>query len=510
MSGNVPQQEQLFELLLQLEGLDIEPAAAIARRSDRNEAPLSSAQARLWFLDNLDGPSPNYNMPGMLRLKGALDVAALRLILQEIRNRHSTLRTRFVRRGDQPVQVIEPSGDFELPVVDLTAFNTAEREARFVRLARQNAEQPFDLAQGPLLRMQLVRLEDRHHVLLFAMHHIISDGWSVEVLIRELTVLYRAWHDGGISELPELTIQYADYAHWQQTHLTRELLQQSIEHWRKRLAGAPEILHLPRDRLRPPVQTYSGHTERFQIGPDLLVRLRQLARRCDATLFMTLQAGFAALLSRYNGSEDIVFGTVVANRNVAGVEPLIGFFANTLILRTDLSGDPTFSELLTRVRRTSLSDHEHQHVPFELLVEELQPRRNLSYTPLIQALLTLQNMPQFDLELPGLAVSIEELPTNIAKFDLTIALTETSLGLIGEIEYNTTLFELADDSTHRRAFGETARGRVASAGSADFSGGVSERRGNRAAAADLERQRDRLSPRQVHSRTIRSAGGQKP
>ena len=450
MSANSSQQEQLFDLLLRQEGLDVAPAAAIARRLDRSEAPLSSTQARLWFLDNLDGPTPNYNMPGMLRLEGELDVVALRFSLRDIRNRHDTLRTRFVRRGDEPVQMIDPPGDFALQVVDLTAFDAAERQARFDHAARQNAERPFDLARGPLLRVQLLRLADRQHVLLFAMHHIISDGWSVGVLIRELTELYRAWHDGVAPELPALTIQYADYAQWQQAHLTRESLRNSLEHWRERLEGAPEILHLPTDRLRPPVQTYTGHTERFHIGPDLTAQLRQLARRCDATLFMTLQAGLAVLLSRYNGSDDIVFGTVVANRNVAAVETLIGFFANTLVLRADLSGDPTFGELLARVRRTSLADHQHQHVPFEFLVEELQPRRNLSYTPLIQVLLTLQNMSQLDLELPGLTISIEEPTTNIAKFDLTIALTEAGRGLGGEIEYNTALF---DDVTIRRMAG---------------------------------------------------------
>ncbi|HUC10574.1 MAG TPA: amino acid adenylation domain-containing protein [Stellaceae bacterium] len=450
MSDNAPQQEELFELLLQLEGIDLKPASTIARRSDRNEAPLSFAQSRLWFLDQLDGPTPNYNMPGALRLDGELDVDALRVSLGEIRNRHDILRTRFVRRGDEPVQVIDPPDNFALPVVDLTDLNARDQATSFQHLARQNAVQPFDLALGPLLRLQLVRLEPRRHVLLFATHHIISDGWSIGVLIGELTVLYKARRDRVIPELPELAIQYADYAQWQHAHLTRESLEPSLAYWRERLAGAPEILGLPTDRRRPPVQTYDGGTHRFQIGPELTARLRQLSRQCDCTLFMVLQAGFAALLSRYNGSDDIVFGMPVANRTVAGIEPLIGFFANTLVLRTDLSGDPTVAELIARVRSALLGDLEHQELPFEFLVDELQPRRNLSFTPLIQAMLTLQNTPQLDLELPGLTVSIEECATNIAKFDITLALHETNLGLAGEIEYNTDLF---DAETIRRMAG---------------------------------------------------------
>lgn len=281
-----------------------------------------------------------------------------------------------------------------LTLIDLTGLHPEQRDTQLQRLASENASQPFDLTQGPLLRCQLVRLEPRRHVLLFAMHHIISDGWSIGVLISELTILYRAHHNGSGPELPSLPIQYADYAEWQREHLTSKSIEPHVSYWRDRLADAPEMLSLPNDRPLPPIQTFNGCTHRFRLGQDLLTCLQRLGRRHHATLFMVLQAGFAALLSRYSGSEDIVFGTPVANRNVIGLEPLIGFFSNTLVLRTDLSGDPTFSELIGRVRRTLLHDLEHQELPFEVLVDKLQPRRNLSFAPLIQALLTLENTPQ--------------------------------------------------------------------------------------------------------------------
>ena len=253
-----------------------------------------------------------------------------------------------------------------------------------------------------------------------------------------------ASRDDGVNPgLPELTIQYADYAQWQRTHLTRASLASSLSYWRERLAGAPELLSLPTDRPRPPVKSYAGGIHRFQIASDLTTRLRKLGRQCDGTLFMILQAGFAALLSRYTGSNDIVYGTPVANRNAAGVEPLIGFFVNTLVVRTDLSGDPTFMELIARVRVASLGDFEHQELPFEFLVDELQPRRNLSYTPLVQVLLILQNTPRVELTLPGLTVSVEEPETHVAKFDISVSLTEANAGLAGEIEFNTDLFNAA-------------------------------------------------------------------
>jgi amino acid adenylation domain-containing protein/non-ribosomal peptide synthase protein (TIGR01720 family) len=443
MSDGLSRQEELFDQLLLEEGLELRAAPVISRRAERGEAPLSFAQSRLWFLDHLDDPTPNYNMPGVLRLEGELDVEALRLGLRDIRNRHDSLRTRFVRRDSDPVQVIDPPADFALPIVDLTGFPAEERERRFRALASQHALDPFDLAQGPLIRVQLIRLEPQRHQLLIAMHHIVSDGWSVGILIQELTILYQARLSGAAPALPDLDIQYSDYAAWQHAHLTRAALEPSLAYWRERLTGAPEVLELPTDRARPPVQSYAGGKRRFSIGPVVVTRLRQLGRQHQATLFMVLQAAFAALLSRYSGSDDIVFGTPVANRAVPGVEPLIGFFVNTLVLRTDLAGDPSFDELIERVRRASLADLDHQHLPFGYLVDELQPQRNLSYTPLIQALFVLQNTPQHDLRLAGLTVSLEEPETDIAKFDLTMVLTETGAGLDGEIEYNASLFDPA-------------------------------------------------------------------
>ncbi|MBV8235529.1 MAG: non-ribosomal peptide synthetase, partial [Acidimicrobiia bacterium] len=386
MSAYDHQREKLFALLLEDEGLELGPAPWIVRRSGREEAPLSSAQARLWFLDRLDGPTPNYNMPGMLRLTGALDLDALRASLRAIRDRHETLRTRFLLRGDEPVQVIEPPGDFPLPVSDLTALDAESREATFRRLVSEEAARPFDLPLGPLLRAHLVRLGERAHALLFVMHHIISDGWSIGVLIRELVSLYRSYHDGDAPDLEPLPFQYADYVEWQRARLSDEVLRPQLAYWRDRLAGAPDALGLPTDRPRPSVQTFRGRVECFPIGAGLTKRLKSLGRQCDSTLFMVLHAGFASLLARYSGADDVLVGTPVANRTQPGIDRLIGFFVNTLVLRTDLSGDPTFAELIARVRHASLRDFSHQDVPFERLVDELRPQRSLSHSPLFQVM----------------------------------------------------------------------------------------------------------------------------
>ncbi|MET0396582.1 MAG: amino acid adenylation domain-containing protein, partial [Longimicrobiaceae bacterium] len=352
--------------------------------------PLSFAQERLWFIDRLEPGSAVYSIPMAWRLGGALDAAALRRALGEIVRRHEALRTVFADVDGSPVQVIVPFGGFAVPVEDLSGLGEADREAALGRRAGHEARRAFDLAAGPLFRAALLRLGAGDHVLLLSMHHIVSDGWSMGVLFRELSALYAAYREGGESPLAEPGVQYADYAVWQREQLAGEALDRQMAYWKARLAGAPELLELPTDRPRPPVRTYRGATVPLDLPLDLLDRLQRLGRSEGATLYMTLLGAFQVLLSRYGGSEDVVVGSPIAGRTRGEVEGLIGFFVNTLVLRTDLSGDPSFRAVLGRVREATLGAYEHQEVPFEKLVAELQPERSLSHSPLFNVMFTLQ------------------------------------------------------------------------------------------------------------------------
>ncbi|HEU4595289.1 MAG TPA: amino acid adenylation domain-containing protein, partial [Pyrinomonadaceae bacterium] len=324
------------------------------KRASRDEAtPLSFAQQRLWFLDKLEPGSAAYNMPTALRLTGRLDAAALGRTLGEVVRRHEVLRTTFVEVDGSPVQVIAPASEVSLPVTDLSALDAGEREAEAQRLTQQEARRPFDLAAGPLLRAALLRLSEQEHVLLVTMHHIVSDGWSTGIFIREMSALYAAFTSGEESPLEELPVQYADYAAWQRQYLSGEVLDAQLSYWRGQLGGAPALLELPTDRPRPPAQSYRGATHSFILPGELTSALRELSQREGCTLFMTLLAGWQALLSRYSNQQDVVVGTPIANRTRVETEGLIGFFVNTLALRTDLSGDPTFRELLARVREVT-------------------------------------------------------------------------------------------------------------------------------------------------------------
>ncbi|HEX9936743.1 MAG TPA: condensation domain-containing protein, partial [Longimicrobium sp.] len=405
-------------------------------------APTSFAQERLWFIDRLEPGSAVYNIPVAWRLEGALDGAALERSLSEIVRRHETLRTTFAEVDGSPVQVIAPFGGFALPVEDLSGLSEAEREAAVGERIGQEARRAFDLATGPLFHAALLRLHPEGHVLMLCMHHVISDGWSMEVFFRELSALYAAYRDGGDSPLAQPPVQYADYARWQREQLAGEALDRQLAYWRERLAGAPALLELPTDRPRPPVQSHRGARETFDLPPALLDRLQALARGEGATLYMVLLGAFQLLLSRYSGSEDVVVGTPIAGRTRRQVEELIGFFANTLVLRTDLSGDPSFREVLRRVREATLGAFAHQDVPFEKLVAELQPERSLGHTPLFQVMFTLQNAAEGrGAALPGLGVSGAGAAMEIAKFDLDLALTASAQGLRGGLTYSTELFE---------------------------------------------------------------------
>jgi len=407
------------------------------------DLPLSFAQQRLWFLEQLEDSNAIYNMPAALHLIGSLHIAALEQSLNEVLRRHEALRTNFATMDERPAQVIAPALTVTLSVIDLQALPEVEQFPEARRLATEEAQRPFELANSSLLRITLLRLGEEEHVLLVIMHHIVSDGWSIGIFIRELATLYEAFLSDQPSPLPALPIQYADFAHWQRQWLQGEVLETQLNYWQQQLAGVPPLLEFPTDRPRPPVQTFRGSTEHFQINPDLTRRLKDLSQQSGTTLFMTLLAAYVTLLSRYSGQEDIVVGSPIANRTRTEIESIIGFFVNTLVLRTHLQGNPTFQELLSRVRQVALDAYAHQDVPFELLVEALQPERNLSYTPLFQVVFVLQNAPTGRLELPGLSITPLEIPSVTAKFDLTLSMTETEQGLTGELEYNTDLFDAA-------------------------------------------------------------------
>ncbi|MCK6562463.1 amino acid adenylation domain-containing protein [candidate division KSB1 bacterium] len=404
--------------------------------------PLSFAQQRLWYLDQLEPGSAAYHLPLAVRLNGPLNVAALEEACVQIIKRHESLRTTFELVEGEPVQRISPPALFKLEMESLLTVAPAERDAEVRRRVREQALLPFHLATGPLLRLKLYRLAEDEHVVFVCMHHIISDGWSRGVFVNEMAALYRAFAGGNPVSLPELPIQYVDFAQWQRNWLQGEVLEKQLAYWKKQLAGLT-TLQLPTDRPRPPVQTYRGARQSFHLTPALTQALQELSQREAVTLFMTLLAAFQTLLHRHAQQTDIAVGTPIANRTRAETEGLIGFFANTLVMRTDFSGDPTFRALLQRVRETALGAYAHQDLPFERLVEELQPERDLSRSPLFQVMFILQNTPKRPAEeQPDLAVTVLESDGGTAMFDLTLSLTEAEHGgLTGYLEYNTDLFE---------------------------------------------------------------------
>ena len=432
----------------------------IPRRSSSVPAPLSLAQQRLWFLNQLDPDNPSYNEHGAIQLTGYLDVAAIAQSLNEIVRRHEVLRTTFEMVEGQPIQVIRPNLTLTLPAVNLCQLPEPEQKREVQRLTTEHSQQPFDLVQGPLLRWMLLQLGQQDYILLFTVHHIVFDGWSIGVLFREITTLYKAFSTGQPSPLPELPIQYADFAAWQRQGLHREVLNAQLAYWKQQLKNLP-ILHLPTDRPRPAVQTFRGAKTSFCIPTHLTKALKALSQKEDVTLFMTLLAAFKTLLYRYTGSEDIAVGSPIANRNRIEIEGLIGFFVNTLVLRTDLSNNPTFRTLLSRVSDVALGAYTHQDVTFEQLVEELHPQRDLSNTPLFQVMFGLQNAPISALELSGLKLSFLGRNPGTAKFDLTLFIEEAAEELIGVLEYNTDLFEAATINRMAGHFQQLLEGIVA-------------------------------------------------
>ena len=413
------------------------------RRADRDRPlPLSYAQQRLWFIDQLEPGSPLYNIPFAVRLNGEIEVEALAGSLNEIVRRHEVLRTSFPNVNGELVQHIADAAEVPLARVDLSVIEGGRGEALALAVAEGEGSRVFDLGCGPLLRATLVRLGPADHVLLLSLHHIASDGWSVGILVREFSTLYTAYCQGRPSPLSELEWQYADFACWQRQWLTGEVLQGQLDYWRRQLEGVAP-LELPLDRPRPARPTHAGATLSFTLAEELSEQLRSLSRQEGVTLFMTLLAAFQLLLARYSGQKDIAVGTDVANRNRLETEPLIGFFVNQLVLRTDLSGDPTFRQLLARVRRVTLEAYDHQDLPFEKLVEELTPERDLSRSPLFQVKLVLQNMPPSAPTLPELELRHFNPDNPIAKVDLTLFFLDSPPNLTAQLEYSTELFEQA-------------------------------------------------------------------
>ncbi|BAY78557.1 amino acid adenylation [Nostoc linckia NIES-25] len=446
---------ELAQSIGQLQQQDSEiTSPPLLKRTRDAELPLSYAQQRLWFLDQFEPNSPFYNIPMALRLVGNLDRAALEQSLQEIIHRHEALRTNFITVDGKPSQIIREwgTGNREqriLSIVDLQHLSTlvlsevevTEREITSQQLAQQQVTQPFDLAKEALIRATLVVLNETEHVLLVCMHHVVNDGWSMGVFVQELAALYDAYAQGQPSPLAPLPIQYADFAIWQRNWLQGEVLQSQLNYWQQQLQDAPALLSLPTDRPRPAVQTYNGTHQEFALSLELTNKLTKLSQEQGVTLFMTLLAAYDTLLYRYTGTEDILVGSPIANRDRSEIEGLIGFFVNTLVMRTSLTGNPSFSELLTRVRSMAMEAYSHQNLPFEMLVEALQPERNLSHTPLFQVMFVLQNAPTSELGLTGLTVNRLPIKGTTSRFDLTLSMENTATGLAGWWEYNTDLFD---------------------------------------------------------------------
>ncbi|OKH38899.1 non-ribosomal peptide synthetase [Calothrix sp. HK-06] len=420
----------------------------IEPRQQLENLPLSFAQQRLWFLDQLQPNSTAYNLVYSFKIQGLLNIGALENSIANIIERHELLRTNFINIDGQALQVINDwSNNFNLPIINLQLLPDDKREIEALKIIKQEIERPFNLAKDVLFRAQVLQLSSETYILVFNIHHIIFDGWSFGVLFAELNASYIAYCEGSTSSFTKLDIQYADFTLWQRKWLTGGILESQFNYWKQQLSGTLPILELPTDRPRPRVQTYNGATKSFVLSLELTTKITSFAQKEGVTLFMTLLTAFKVLLCRYSGQEDVIVGTPIAGRNRREIEGLMGFFVNTLALRTDLSENPSFRELLLRVRRICLEAYTHQDVPFEQLVEVLQPVRNLSHTPIFQVMFALQNASMGELELPNLSVEVVEPLVKTAKFDVTLSMEERNGQLIGEWEYNTDLF---DDSTIER------------------------------------------------------------
>ncbi|WP_242046405.1 MULTISPECIES: non-ribosomal peptide synthetase [Calothrix] len=421
--------------------------------SNTSTYPLSFAQQGLWFINQLTPNTPTYNIPIVINLQGCVNLTVLQDSLNEIIRRHEVLRTSFTVIDEQPVQVINQAVPLTLAVEDLRSLSESERTQQAQRLAIEFAQQPFDLSGQSLLRSKILQLDDNFYQLLVTIHHIIADGWSIGIVIKELAALYEAFSTAKLLPLPELTVQYRDFANWQRKWLEGERTQSLLTYWKQKLQGELPLLNLPTDRPRSPIQTFNGAQEKLVISSTLTKELKNLSRQQGVTLFMTLLTAFKILLYRYTGQTDIVVGSPIANRNKAEIESLIGFFVNFLVLRTDFSGELSFKQLLARVKSTALEAYSHQDLPFEKLVEELKPERDLSYNPLFQVVFVLQNIRIPTPQVAGISISCNETYNGASKFDLTLFVEEREQELVTTIEYNSDLFNV---ETIKRMLGHYA------------------------------------------------------
>ena len=432
---------ELLAAILEKEGIDLQSAGKIYPRQYHDNLPLSFAQQRLWFLDQLEPGNSVYNICRAYRLTGPLDIAVLTLSLNEVVRRHEVLRTTFPAVDGRPIQLVAAALRLTVKVIDLQEVTQTERETELLRIAIEEGGQSFDLALGPLLKMALVRISKEDHLLVFTVHQIICDGWSTRIFFRELEKIYDTFSDGQSLTLPPPPVQYADFALFQRQWVKGDVLESQLSYWKNQLGTMIPILELATDRPRPSVQTFRGAREAIELPTRITAPLKELSREEGATLFVILMAAFNTLLHRYTAQEDIIIGFPIANRNHAEIQNAIGFFVNTLPLRTDLSGDPTFRELLKRVRAVCIEAYAHQDLPFEKLVEELYQERDLNRNPVFDVMFVFQNISEPLLKIPDVKSGAVRINTGTSKFDLTLSLGEREQMLVGFIEYRTDLFE---------------------------------------------------------------------
>lgn len=446
------EKRQITRKMLKERGIDFASFPIGRRPPEVMQVSLSFSQQRLWFLDKLDPYNPSYNIPTAVRLLGALDIEVLGRTFDSIVHRHEALRTSFDEVDGMPIQIVHPERGMPLPITDLSGLPEVERQGRAQAVVQAEAERPFNLAADSLIRGGLIRLSAVDHILYVTLHHIVSDGWSIGVLIKEMAALYGAYVKGEPLSLPDLPVQYGDFAYWQRDWMTDEVLQQQLAYWSRQLEGMPPLLELPLDHPRPAVQTHRGATLPLTIPPAITASLHVIGKQAQATLFMTLAAAFNVFLARYSSQDDIALGTVIANRNRPEIEGLIGFFTNTLVLRTRVDESLSFLDLLHQVRDTALGAYANQDVPFEQLFEVLRPERNTSHSALFQVMMVLHNTSTATLDLPGLALRPVMTEGSTSKFDLSLYLAEGNGQLNGGLEYNIDLFEPATVQRMARHF----------------------------------------------------------
>ena len=444
-----PEKQALFKRMLKQKGLSDAQDGAIPRVKDSHSYPLSFAQQRLWFLEQMEPGNPFYNEPLLaLRIKGVLDRNAIEETFNALVIRHESLRARFASVDGKPVQIIEPATSVPIVFHDLLSLPLALRESEITKLAQEEASRPFDLSHGSLFRVSLLKLAEHEHAVFLEMHHIITDGWSNSILINEILQLYEAFSKKQKNTLPLVPIRYVDFADWQTKHLTGVTLEKLVDYWKKQLSGHLPVSEFPLDFPRPAVQRYRGRVETNLIGGELSNKIRLLAKKQDCTLFMTLLAAFVVLLQRYTGQNEIVIGTPVANRNRKETESVVGFFVNTLVIRIDMSDGPSFTQLMSRVRKTAIDAYAHEDLPFEKLVEILRPKRNLDKQALFQILFGLHNYPSSGQEVQSdsddLQLSRMEVDGGESKMDWAMSITDLNEeGIKAQINYNTDLYRLS-------------------------------------------------------------------